>query len=363
MGRKTLLLNSAHSKYPCGDDGWIQATRGAAEVLAAEDATFICGTTPLSWDIGAYLAGRSGGRAILLVPGAAGREGYAQYERLLEWFDLAHSRTNPLFFPVEIGVRGKQRWQGRDHTALAAAETVCPVSIRPGGRLDALIGGLSAGAVIDRRFAMPWQPGGSHPHYDLVDRRLAPFPGGVWIVHWTRASQGPWPGERPCDFFREMLASPGRYVRSAAATLVRMLRENLIRGSAFRLRGSGTAVSFSALQPGEAVSLMRWRQRFVRYTFEPYGIAIRRDRAIERGARPVLYAESVESAGEDRMFVQTTGNRGDWAREQEWRASGDFPLGGFDPDDCWVLVPDTVSVERFRAEMPSPWSVHALFEG
>lgn len=363
MERKTLLLNSAHSKYPCGVDGWIQATRGAVEVLAAEDATFICGTTPLSWDIGAYLAGRSGGRAILLVPGAAGREGYARYERLLEWLDLTHSRTSPLFFPVEAGVRGKQRWQVRDCAALAAAETVCPVSIRPGGRLDALIGGLSAGAAIDRRFAVAWQPGGSHPRYNLAELRLAPFPGGDWIVHWTRASQGPWPGERSCDFFRDMLAFPGRYVRNAAATLIRMLRENLIRGSAFRLRGGGTAVSFTALQMSAAVSLMRWRRRFVRYTFEPYGIAIRRDRAIEHGARPVLYAETVESAGEDRMFVQTTGNRGDWAREQEWRAPGDFPLGGFDPDDCRVLVPDADTAERFRAETPSLWPVHALFEG
>ena len=106
---------------------------------------------------------------------------------------------------------------------------------------------------------------------------------------------------------------------------------------------------------------MRWRKRFVRYTFEPYGIAVRREEAVRRGARKVAYRRAVDGTdGCSPVFVQSPGEQGDWTREREWRAEREFPLDNLDPEDCRVVVPDPDAAERVRA-VSGPFAVHTLF--
>jgi hypothetical protein len=89
-------------------------------------------------------------------------------------------------------------------------------------------------------------------------------------------------------------------------------------------------VSFSALKPLEAVKLMRWRRRYVCYSFEPYGVAIRADIADAAGLRPVIYGDDElysRLADSDRPFFQSRGSKvSDWRPEAEWRHLGDFNL-------------------------------------
>ena len=69
--------------------------------------------------------------------------------------------------------------------------------------------------------------------------------------------------ERSLEFYRDLLASPGSYVRSARNTLMRMLAERIIRGSTWKIPGGELAVSFTALPPPDTLPLMRWRKRYV----------------------------------------------------------------------------------------------------
>ena len=127
------------------------------------------------------------------------------------------------------------------------------------------------------------------------------------------------------------------------------------------------AVAFTALSIGEALGLMRWRQRYVRYTFEPFGLAIRRSALIELGAKQVSYSKiqvgaihelpllqgtgskkKTSISDKDRIFIHAAGEKTDWTREKEWRIRGDLSLDTIDSRDMLALVPDEKTGEVFR---------------
>jgi hypothetical protein len=66
-------------------------------------------------------------------------------------------------------------------------------------------------------------------------------------------------------------------------------------------------------------------------SFEPYGIGIRKDRALSMGIREVLYydPDDADQPGESmRWRSQSIGTRTDWRNEKEYRARGDVDLSG-----------------------------------
>jgi hypothetical protein len=88
-------------------------------------------------------------------------------------------------------------------------------------------------------------------------------------------------------------------------------------------------VSFTGLSPIEALPLMRWRARYRRMSFEPYGIGIDRSIAVEHGIDEVQYHGLCEYPASDvprRWLLQSVGREGDWRQEREYRHLGDFDL-------------------------------------
>jgi hypothetical protein len=87
---------------------------------------------------------------------------------------------------------------------------------------------------------------------------------------------------------------------------------------------------------------MKWRARFVRWNFEPYGIAIDIEYAKSIGIRPVIYgsSETYGSLAEDgRPFFQNKGEKaGDWKPEREWRLYGNLDLRRIPPGKMRVIV-------------------------
>jgi hypothetical protein len=86
---------------------------------------------------------------------------------------------------------------------------------------------------------------------------------------------------------------------------------------------------------------MRWRKRYVCYSFEPYGVAIRLDYARGLGIRPVLYGEA-ESYNQllecEKHLFQSRGSAiADWLPEREWRHRGDLSLDTI-PREQWRLI-------------------------
>jgi hypothetical protein len=134
-----------------------------------------------------------------------------------------------------------------------------------------------------------------------------------------------------------MLARPTRYVRSARETLVRILRERSIRASSWKIPGQVPVVSLTENTPETAITLMKWRKRFVRYTYEPYGIAICRD-ALE-SARYVIYADHANAPDPDAWMFQSPGEFADWTREREWRHPGDIGIDALGGKHWFAIVP------------------------
>ena len=362
---RILILNSAHGKYPVGAEGWIQATRQAIRELAAEETAFICSTDPAAWNLTLWLAGQTRAWIGCIVKTGDNDEGRREYSRLTEGFHLDPRRVRPVFLdtgPFNRPGHPKDTWQIRDRLAVQIADAVYPVSIRPGGRLDHLLGETGFRDKIRNDFRISWSPNGFIPRYTLTGRPWRRLPPGNWLVHWTRACPGAWPGEDPGDFFRDVLDHPGTYVRSAGATLRRIVLEGSIRGAARHMPANTPAVAFTALSPGDAFALMRWRKRYVQYTFEPWGIAIRAEELVRRGAREITYTGGKPDGPlVEPLFSHAGGRNGRWADEREWRLPGTLALDEVPPDAVRLIVPGEPDADDLGAAAAARFPLHVLF--
>jgi hypothetical protein len=149
-----------------------------------------------------------------------------------------------------------------------------------------------------------------------------------------------------------------QYCRSAAATLRRIVKEQVIRGSEWRVAGEQPVVSFTELSPIDSLSLMRWRARWARWSFEPYGIAVHREWATAQGARPVRYVTGKEwraLAPVEKPYSHRVGKEaGAWPAEREWRCLGDFSLRDAPPGAIRLIVREDSEIETIRGTYDFP---------
>ncbi|MBT4485312.1 MAG: hypothetical protein HOC71_16720 [Candidatus Latescibacteria bacterium] len=334
----------------------------AVRSLAEQDVHILCSTAPSPWDIVTYLAGINSMNIRLIIMAGDGETGYREFERLMDEFALDKIRTSPLFMGEQCPRQPKNTWKFRDRFALENADVVYPVSIRTGGRLDTLVKENNIGAEIRNLFRIPWTVQKQKRRRDFTEHTVNPFPHGSWLVHWSRASKGPWPGEKAWKFYRDLIAHSDIYVRSAGETLVRILAEQKIRSSSWHLPADRFAVSFTSLEPENAVQLMRWRKRFVQYTFEPYGIGIKRSTLAGLGGAEVRYEKASGNNSAKNIFCQSPGKLGDWTKEKEWRFPGDCNLDEIDRNDMLIIVPDKSSAEKIQPRIDKDFNFHILFK-
>jgi hypothetical protein len=97
-------------------------------------------------------------------------------------------------------------------------------------------------------------------------------------------------------------------------------------------------VSFTGHSPQEFMPFMRWRKRYNEMSFEPYGIGIKRSKALAYGFEPVIYSDKIpKNDGLHRWLYQTSGRRGNWLAEKEYRCSGSVHLNNFAIEDIIVI--------------------------
>ena len=278
----------------------------------------------------------------------------------------------------------------RDLLTLALAGRATVLSLRPGGNLDRLLrgrlaesrrgtvrlavgGGLVpeplAGELI-RLGAGHWSP----PRHvassasPARSRTSAPILDAAGLVdrddllHCTRAANAPWPGQSESDYFDELILGRPEADRSALATLLKIVAGQRLVAATRPVAGGPTAVSFTDVALADLPRLRVFRPHRGRWDFEPYGLAIRRQWLIERGARPVRYTDdplvdSPDSA--ERAWSQPARSRGpaaiDWTVEREWRHPGDLCLEELPADAGLVFVPSRAEAERVAAV--SRWGV------
>jgi hypothetical protein len=347
--RRCVILNSRQSKRPCNRDDWVRATARVVDGVIRHGLTVITSTGLNTWELTAHLVNIGGGQQTIVLPPIAEESIPSLITRTIDDFMLDPTRC--LFVvPSSDSVPGKcakDFWPERDLLAVELADVILPLSIRPGGKFDRLQNqAATAGKEICSDFRVDYRRPVDRLQYDFKDSTLNPAlddPNRRYVIHWTRSSHEPYPAETRFEYYRDILASDG-YCRSAYHTLLRIATDGTIKGSSRFIRGGHRVVSLSALEPREAVRLMRWRRRYVSYSFEPYGVAVRTDIAIAAGLRPVIYGDDdlySQLADSDRPFFQSRGSEiSDWRPEAEWRCLGDLSLQRL-PADGIKLVAHT----------------------
>lgn len=366
--RYAAILNSRQSKAPQGDDLWVRSTLAAVQDAIRRDFSIIGSIGFNTWELVAWATGRHNGKLLIYVPfpyeknlnlagTTATRDRPALEDMICREFALPAQRVEFIF--QQPGLRRgtkKTFWPERDRDIVRLADVLYPVSLRPGGGLEMLVAEASAEKDMCRKYQIVYQQCRRQSVLQPYSSRACsslPDAVGEYLTHWTRAANSKWPGETCAEYYRDITLANDHYPRSALDTLQRILREHLLRASPTHIRGGFPVVSFTALAPHEALHLMRWRRRYVRWSFEPYGIAIRNDAALAAGMRPVIYGTPADYQclpEPDRPFFQNIGMRGgDWLPEKEWRHHGDFDLSKIPDESVKIMVRTPQEMPHIRA--------------
>ena len=367
-GEKTLLtwptaavFSSRQGKYPVGGESWVRATIDACADVARKDHVLLTSVGMHTWELAAWAAGETLGQIVLLVPleeGVSVARAHPVLQQTISDFGLTQSTILVVPWFVKRGQSVKESWKQRDRWLFEQAKCLLPISIRRDGSLATLLEEPAFAGKTDTRWSVKHAPV-THsfpkaPDPEAVQDKLGEdWP---WLVHWTRSTPDPWPGETTHDYYSAIVGSGKQYPRDAFATLARIVTERKLRGTRWRMPMAQPLVSFTSLPPWEMVKRMTWRKRYARPAYEPYGVAIHQDALRQFGGRPVRYGGPEDRASLsalDRLFFQVQSEVGaDWKGEQEWRFRGDLELPPEGSDQVKLLVPSEAEAERLRAVSP-----------
>lgn len=342
-GRTALILNSRQGKQPFGSDRWVENTSAAVAHVIGKNYTLITSIGINTYDLVTYLGAAFDAKMTLLVPPTE-KNNLRTVVHVLDQFNLNASKVS--FLPIETDAKTpKGWWLRRDRTAISLSDLILPVSVNPTGNLaEMLEDSEGSGVTIDDRFSVQYERPRRRLYNPVVKSSLAITEDNPWpyITHWTRSFNGPWPDQKLFDYYRMVTGSGGDYSHSALNSLKNILQCGAIFGTSQHIRQGYSVVSFTDRHPADAINLMKWRARFVRWNFEPYGIAIDRTYAESLGIKPVIYgtsAEFAELSESDKPYFQNAGEKGgDWKPENEWRFHGDLSLTSVPPDNMRIIV-------------------------
>lgn len=172
-----------------------------------------------------------------------------------------------------------------------------------------------------------------------------------FLYHYTRGCPGPWPGQSQMESLRALLDNDSLCGHSALDTLVRIISERRVRSGSGMVRGREPVVSWSSLPPSGFRALRRWNRSLVRWTVEPYGIAVSRDFLRELGAKPAIYGRDSTYAllpehEKFRFQLKSSAGAAAWKTEREWRSRGDLELDRIADNAWFAFVPGGGEKER-----------------
>jgi len=360
----------------------VRLTSLLARHLAASGDTLVTGLGPLHYDLPLACAVAAGGP--VEVAGAAVGEVRAAAERYRGLIDAPRVRL----LPADPDRSGPAE---RDLAVVEAADEVWVVEARAGGTVErvarvAMRRGrpvrvcppdgtpgtagnrrlLAAGAAVLRPEESGVPAESFRAACAAARARVPPavFPARTgsgewpWVVHFTRACAGEFPGETRAEYLAALAGPDDPRFHDARRALERILGEGRIRSSARLIRGGHAVVSFTAAHPDDLARLARWARHLGRRTFEPYGVGLRRAAALRLGIRPAVYGppglQAVLAAEDRHLFQLARGRREEWAPEREWRARGDVDLARWPPEEAIVVVPTAAEAAELRVASPFP---------
>ena len=336
------VLLSRQPLRPCGKTPWISGAAEAVSWVKSQGLGLLNSIGMQTWDLLVFLAKREEIPQIIVLP-VANDCNFAQFcQDIKEEFGLEKHLTRFMALtstPDEIPE--KELLHARDRKIIDLADFLIPISVRPGGFMEESIRKkiFSSNVGVLKSFKIPYKKRQHKLGYKIKADKNSSAPeiiGDRYLIHWTRASNGPWPTENKFSFYRDMLNSE-YYPRGAFDTLQNILKTRCIKASSLHMPLNIQTVSFSALAPADALCLMRWRSRYVQMSFEPYGIGVEKTFAKKYGILPVQYYKKGNLPNCERWLTQSTGAIGDWPREAEYRFRGDLDFSDIPNDKLAVF--------------------------
>lgn len=342
---RIAILNSRQSPRLKRENAWVQKTLEALRSFDPKGTALVSslGTTP--WDFLSWAGGRLGFPLILVFSAGSAQNFNVVRTRAIMDLGLDDAKTLAV---RPLGIRmGHQRAEAgalRDTWVLALAHRLVPVSIRPKGNLESYLSHsqLEAKAQLCQ-FEIEYEAPRPIRKPAITGKIRLPdwYQPDDYLIHWTRSCVGPWPDESRANFFQRAVEG-GEEDSDGIATLGRILKEGVIRASGRLIRGRYSVVPFTERPPQDIPELIKYRAGLRRWTFEPYGIALKKAKLVEMGTRPVIYGEISDYerlAEKDRPFFQVAGSgKRDWRREKEWRIRGDVRLKSFSSEEVVAIT-------------------------
>src|SRR3990172_9747906 len=351
MEQSAVIILWRKPMRPTGKTAWVQKAKEAVQWVCKNNLLLFTSAGMSTWEILLLLAKQNKVRQNILITAKNMTDFDSQYKSTVYQFDL--NKNMQEFMPVLPDSSSFSRddlMQKRDKLIFSLADILIPVSVRKNGLMDKLICELCNKSIM-REFQIDYNDSTTPLSYrideKLLTKDLTDIKSGQYIIHWTRTANSAWPDERLMDYYSAVLESDV-YPRSAFSTLQNIIKTGKITASAKHMPGKTAAVSFTALSPHEIVPLIRWRQRYLQMSFEPYGIGIDRQCAADCNILPVQYydkASNYHHSAEDLWLSQSTGTITDWRCEKEFRHRGYFDLSqvAYDKLICFCFTKNEAS--------------------
>ena len=359
---RAAIFNSRQGKTPDSAAIWLNNTIELSKLLVDHKAAVISSLGMTTWELVTWQVAALGGSLILVIPDVEEEAIPGMARSVVEDFELEGVKVLFIFPDREVlPDKHYRRLPKKDFWIASMSDRIYPVSVRPGGNQSKIVELFSIvpGRVSDKFVTDYEKPRGSGFHPEEL-AKLRPGEAGEWdyLTHWTRTAIEPWPGESKAEFYRSFTERSSGYSHDGFNTLNKILRDMTIFGSDKLIRGGNKAVSLTRLPVWQIAGQIQWRGALHRWTFEPYGIAVKKSKLESLGARKVLYGHGYQyrfCSEADRSFFQSYDTDGyDWRSEREWRITGDLDLRKLGPEDAVIIVRTLAEAEELGEGSPFP---------
>lgn len=342
---RCALLISRTPRKPAPDTPWVSGTLAATRKLSADRRVLVTGGDRAPFELALWTARQQQAPAIVALPAAP--NGDERWRELLPELHL-------LVWPKTPWSKADAPRQ-RDLLIGALSDAAYAVSVRRNGNMAEVAQRLRERSCPIEDWPLPPVARKPKPVLAAVPLAAAEAPSPwEYLTHFTREPDGSFPGEPYCDYLRWLSSGTPYTPRDAFAALGRIFSEKRLRASARLIRGSTPVVCFTALPPGQAVALRRWRRGLCRWSFSCFGVAIRRQTMRSLGAQPVQYvapADLKDAAAERAALLQPESSRTlKWSAEAEWRVLGDVDLTRIATEDMLAIVATHAQAALVRRE-------------
>lgn len=332
---KAAIFLSRQSMYPSGSIPWVRKTNDAIEWLYEKGYSLTSSLGSPTWDIITTIARNKGIPLTVVIPSDSEKK----FNELKLFYQNQFSLSNATMFHPLIYSKYSPRelQQLRDSFIIDNADILLPISIRRNGTLfSQLASKLNTNYDFSTSYQTLKQNFKKFYSDTPISTDLQSY--NEYLFHWTRSFHSPWPDENLLDFYTAVIASSS-YPRTAYHTLKHILYVNKIYGSVRHMPVNTRCVAFTDAPISDFIHLMKWRSRYLEMSFEPYGIGIEKQYALNAGIKKVVYIEGrkKKTAPEDQWLYQSRGKTADWQPEREYRYKGDFSLSSIPKEKLIIL--------------------------